>query len=143
MEKILLIKIPEKMMMERMGWLFDVDSTREGIVRAYILKHPGIIDKNLAIENLVTLNAKFNKFKEDDEDFFQYQREADIMFEKNGTFYLVETKRYKQHVKAQRQLRELIDCFKSDFKKHRQFYKTLIPVIVTTDDIDEIQTKWI
>jgi RecB family endonuclease NucS len=143
MERILLIKIPEKMMMERLEWLFDVDSTREGIVRAYTLKHPEIIDKNLTIENLVTLNARFNKFKEEDEDFFQHQREVDIMFEKDGTYYLVETKRYKQHVKAQKQLREVIECFKSDFKKHRQSYKSLVPVIVTTDDIDEIETKWI
>jgi len=32
---------------------------------------------------------KFNKFKKENEDFFQYQKEVDIMFEKDSTFYLL------------------------------------------------------
>jgi len=141
MNRVLLIKIPESMVTEPNKWLLK--NTREGAVRAYVLKHPEVISQDLTIENLLAINVLLDKWKEEDENFHQYTREADLLFERNGTYYLVETKRYKKHVRAQKQIAEVVECFKSDFRKNKQAYKDLVPVIVTTDDIDEIRTEWV
>jgi len=94
--KSLLIQIPEKTIIEQFGWLSEKGNTREGVVRAFILKHPERIESNLTIENLVAINVWLNKWREEDENYFEYAREADLIFEKDGIYYLVETKREKK-----------------------------------------------
>jgi len=133
-EKSLLIEIPEKTII--IGWLSDKGNTREGIVRAYLLKHPELIN-GLTIENLVGINVWLNDWERG------WNREVDLVFEKDGTYYLVETKREGKHWEGWRQLRDIIDCFKSDFKKHKTPYKGFVPVLVTTSDkSNEIEKRW-
>ena len=143
-ERSLLIQIPEKTISEKFGWLSDKGNTREGVVRAYILKHPEIIESKLTIENLVAINVWLNKWKEEDENLFEFMREADIVFEKDGIYYLIETKRDRKYTRGWIQLGDIVDCFKSDFKKHREDYKGFIPVLVTTTDkVDRIKRDWV
>ena len=143
-KKSLLIEIPEKIMRETFGWLSERGNTREGCVRGYILKHPYRIDKDLTIENLIAVNVWLNRWKEDDENRVQYFRELDLMFEKEGIYYLVETKRDRKYTPGWRQLGHVIECFTSDFGKNKAAYEDFIPVLVTTSDkIDEIKTYWI
>lgn len=140
----MLVQIPEKIITKQFGWLSNKGNTREGVVRAYILKHPEVISEDLAIENLVAENVWLNKWKEGDENYFEHMREVDLMFEKHGTYYLVETKREKKYSRGWEQLGDIVDCFKSDFKKHKTKYKDLIPVLVTTTDkINETKREWI
>ena len=137
----MLIEIPEKLIVEEFGWLSDKGNTREGVVRAYILKHPEVINKDLTIENLVALNVWLNKWGEGEK--WLGLKEVDIVFEKDGIYYLVETKREKKYSKGWEQLGDVVDCFKSDFKKHKTKYKDLIPVLVTTTDkINKIERQW-
>ena len=142
-EKSLLITIPERIIIEEFGWLSDKGNTREGAVRAYILKHPEIIESNLMIRNLVATNVWLNKWMEKDENLVDFFREVDIVFEKDGIYYLVETKRWKKFSKGWEQLGDLVDCFKSDFKKHKTKYEGLIPTLVTTtDQVNKIDREW-
>ena len=141
--KSLLIEIPENVIVEEFGWLSDKGNTREGAVRAYILKHPGLISEDLTIENLVAVNVWLNKWKEEDENYFEHVKEVDLMFEKDGIYYLVETKREKKYSRGWEQLGDVVDCFKSDFKKHKTIYKDVIPVLATTTDkTNKIKTEW-
>ena len=143
-DRSLRIEIPEKTITGQFGWLSEKGNTREGVVRAYILKHPEIIESKLTIENLVAINVWLNKWKEEDENYFEHIREADILFEKDGTYYLVETKREKKYSRGWEQLGDLVDCFKSDFKKHKTRYEALVPVLVTTTDkVDRIKRDWV
>lgn len=143
-ERSLLIQIPENIIVEQFGWLSEKGNTREGVVRAFILKHPEIINADLTIKNLIAINVWLNKWKEENQNYVEHAREADLLFEKDGVYYLVETKREKKYPKGWKQLRDLIDCFKSDFKKHKTKYKDLIPVLVTTTNvIDKIQRDWV
>ncbi|MEM2506010.1 MAG: hypothetical protein QXF61_03065 [Nitrososphaeria archaeon] len=66
-ERRLLIQIPENIIGGQFGWLSEKGNTREGVVRAFILKHPEIVSKDLTIENLVAINVWLNKWKEEDE----------------------------------------------------------------------------
>ena len=137
--KRLLIQIPEKLITEKFGWLAGKGNTREGVVRTYILKHPEIIRKDLTIENLVAINVWLNNWEKGG-----YNREADLMFEKDGIYYIVETKREGKYGRGWGQLGDLIDCFKSEFKRHQDNYRELIPVLVTTSDaVNEIQADLI
>ena len=107
----------------------DKGNTREGVVRAFILKHPEIVRKDLTIENLVAINVWLNNWEEGGSN-----READLMFRKDGAYFVVETKREGKYGRGQGQLRDLVDCFRSDFKRHRDDFKELILVLVTTSD---------
>jgi len=140
----LLVQIPEKIITKQFGWLANKGNTREGVVRAYILKHPEVISEDLTTENLVAVNVWLNKWKEGDENYFEHMREVDLMFEKDGSYYLVETKREKKYSRGWEQLGDIVDCFKSDFKKHKTKYKDLIPVLVTTTDkINKTKREWV
>jgi len=142
-ERSLLIEIPEKVIVGEFGWLSDKGNTREGVVRTYILKHPEVIESNLTIENLLGINVWLNKWNEEDENLLDLFRETDIVFEKDGIYYLVETKRWKKYSRGWEQLGDVVDCFKSDFKKHKTKYKDFIPVLVTTTDrINKIKREW-
>jgi len=139
----LLIQIPERVIVEEIGWLSDKGNTREGVVGAYILKHPEVIESNLTIANLLGINVWLNKWNEEDENLLDLFRETDIVFEKDGIYYLVETKRWKKYSRGWEQLGDVVDCFKSDFKKHKTKYKDFIPVLVTTTDrINKIKREW-
>ena len=128
-------------MREEYGWLSDRGNTREGCVRAYILRHPEMINQDLTIANLLAVNVWLNKWKED---HVQDYREVDLIFEKEGIYYLVETKRDRKYTPGYRQLFHIMECFKSDFEKNRVIYKDFIPVLVTTrDKIDRIKTMWV
>lgn len=119
----------------------DRGNTREGCVRAYILRHPEMINQDLTIANLLAVNVWLNKWKED---HVQDYREVDLIFEKEGIYYLVETKRDRKYTPGYRQLFHIMECFKSDFEKNRVIYKDFIPVLVTTrDKIDRIKTMWV
>ena len=133
----MLIKIPEKLIVEEFGWLSGLAG--EGAVRAYILKYPEVISEDLTIENLVALNVSFSKWKGK---FREQRKEIDIVFEKDQIYYLVETKRHGKYMKGCEQLGDLVDLFKTDFEKHKMKYRSFIPVLVTTTDkIDEIKTE--
>lgn len=139
----LLIQIPEKIVAEQLGWLPGKHNTREGAVRAYILRNPEIIENGLAVGNLVAINVWLNKW-EDDKNLCKRKREVDIVFEKDGIYYLIETKRDRKYSRGMEQLGDMVDCFKSDFEKHKQDYGGFIPVLVTTTDkIDRIKKEWI
>jgi hypothetical protein len=128
------IRIPEKTI--TIGWLSDKGNTREGVVRAYLLRHPELIN-GLAIENLVATNVWLKNWERG------WRREIDLLFEKDGIYYLVETKREGKYAKGDEQLGDIVDCFKSDFKKHQTLYKGFIPVLVTTTNkSDDIETEW-
>jgi hypothetical protein len=145
-EKRLLLEIPESFI--ELGWLSHKGNTREGVVRAYILKHLEIFNhpeilknpdaiRDLAIENLVALNVWLNNWEKG------HNREVDLVFEKGGVYYLVETKREGQYSNGWSQLGDIVDCFKSEFKKHQMSYKALIPILVTTaGKINEIESRW-
>ncbi len=105
---------------EEYRWLSDRGNTREGCVRAYILQHPGMINHDLTIANLLAVNVCLNKWKED---YVQTYREVDLIFEKEGIYYLVETKRDRKYKQGYRQLFHIMECFKSDFEKNRVIYK--------------------
>lgn len=62
--KSLLIQIPEKIVAEQFGWLSGKRNTREGVVRAYILRNPEIVENGLAIGNLVAMNVWLNKWED-------------------------------------------------------------------------------
>lgn len=141
--KSLLIKIPEKVILEEFGWLSNKGNTREGVVRAYILKHPDIIENNLTIDNLVAMNVWLRKWNERDENRLENKREVDIVFEKDKIYYLIETKRVRKYTRGVEQLGDVVDCFKSDFKRHKTKFKGIIPVLVTTTDkINETRKEW-
>jgi len=144
-----LIQIPERVIVEEFGWISGKGNTREGVVRAYILKHlemfnhPEVLKnpkaiRDVAIENLVAINVWLNNWEKG------HNREADLVFEKDGIYYLVETKRAGKYWRGWSQLGDIVDCFKSDFKKHQMSYKAFIPVLVTTtDSVNEITPTWI
>ena len=134
-----MIKIPEKIIVEGFGWLSGLAG--EGAVRAYVLKHPEVINEDLTIENLVALNVSFSKWRGK---FREQRKEIDIIFEKDEIYYLVETKRHGKYMKGCEQLGDLVDLFKIDFEKRKRKYRGFILVLVTTTDkINEIKTEWL
>jgi hypothetical protein len=140
-KKCLLIEIPERIVREQYGWLSERGNTREGCVRAYILKHPEMIKEGLTIANLLAVNVWLNKWKEG---HAQDLREVDLVFEKEGIYYLVETKRDRKYTSGYRQLSHIMECFHSDFEKNKVTYNDFIPVLVTTSDkVDRIETTWV
>ena len=97
--------------------------------------------EGLTIANLLAVNVWLNKWKEGHAQDF---REVDLVFEKEGVYYLVETKRDRKYTSGYRQLSHIMECFHSDFEKNKVISNDFIPVLVTTSDkVDRIETTWV
>jgi hypothetical protein len=63
---------------KELGWFRK--GMDEWAVRTFLIKNLNVIEKSLTLEHFIGFNI-----------FFQGKQEADMLFGKNGTYYVIET----------------------------------------------------
>jgi len=97
----ILIEIPEKDLRQEFGWLRK--GMGEDAVRTFLIRHSDIIVDGLASENLIGLGA-----------WFMGTQEADMVFFRNGTYYVVETKQKAKYYQGWKYLRSTVECLEAE-----------------------------
>jgi hypothetical protein len=129
-----MIEIPEKLLLQELGW-FRL-GMGERAVRVFLLHHLSIIDEGLTVENFVGLDLWFGS-----------SQEVDMVFRRDKTYYLVETKQKAKYHKACEQLIAAVPVFESEMKKNSTELKEVVAVLATssTGSVPELkvtQHKW-
>ena len=115
----IMIEIPEKDLEKEFGWFRR--EMGEYAVRVFLIKHPNIIETELRLEHFVGLNV-----------FFASTQEADMLFCRHGTYYIVETKQKGKYSKGWEYLRATVECFEAEMKKHGEDFQEIVAVLATS-----------
>ena len=121
MRKRILIEIPEEDLRRDLGWYRQ--GMDEWAVRSYLVRHLDIIDRGLNIEHLIGFNI-----------FFENQ-EADMLFNKNGVYYIIETKQKGKYYRGWKYLGDTVRCFEQEMKMHNEEPQEVIPILATSSKI--------
>jgi len=132
--KRMALVIPEKTIEQELPLFHDY--MREYAVRTYLIKKPEILDNNL---ELLGINASFDKRNDDGK--VEKSGEADLIFGRHKTYYLVETKWNFQFKEGWEQILKASECFISEMKVKRLRYGEVIAVVVSTDPSAKVLKK--
>jgi hypothetical protein len=126
----ILVEIPEKDLRDMFGWLRQ--RMDEWAVRTYLLKHLEAFDEGLELSNFVGFNI-----------YFMGKEEIDMLFKKNGVYYLVETKQKAKYYKGWKQLAATVDCFLIDMKEHGEHPKEIVAILATSsiERVDKLKVQ--
>jgi len=125
-----MIEIPEKDLTRDIGWFRD--GMGEDAVRTYLLKHPNIIETGLEYRNFLGMGVWFRKYGEDD--LARESNEADMLFGKDGTYYIIETKQKGKYYRGWQYVRLTVECFEADMEKHNQEVHEVVAVLATSSE---------
>ena len=126
----ILIEIPEKDLIRDIGWFRD--GMGEDAVRTYLLKHPHIMETGLGYQNLLGIGVWFTSY--DEEGLVKDSKEADMLFSRNRTYYIVETKQKGKYYRGWQYVRLAVECFEADMKKHNQEVDEVVAVLATSSE---------
>ena len=115
----ILIEIPEKDLMKEIGWFRE--GMGEDAVRTYLLKNPYTIEKGLEIHNLLGIGV-----------WFAGTQEADMLFSRDGVYYIVETKQKGKYFRGWQYVRTTVEYFEADMKKHNKEFHEVVAVLATS-----------
>jgi len=118
-KRIIEITIPEEYLRKEFGWFRQ--GMGERAVRIYLIKHPHIIEEGLNLEHFIGLDI-----------WFKSTQEVDMLFKKNGTYYLIETKQKAQYSQGLRQLKAAVPYFEVEMKEHNEEPKEIVAVLATS-----------
>ena len=114
-----MIVIPEKDLEKEFGWFRQ--GMGECAVRVFLIRDPSIIEKKLGVEHFVGLNT-----------WFASTEEADMLFCRNETYYIVETKQKGSYSQGWNQLRATVKCFEAEMKEHGEKLQEVVAVLATS-----------
>jgi hypothetical protein len=126
----IMIEIPEKHLTDEIGWFRD--GMGEDAVRTYLLKHPDIIEPDFNIQNFLGLGIWFTSY--DEEGLVKDSKEVDMLFERNGTYYIVETKQKGKYYRGWQYVILAVECFEADMRKHSKEFHGIVAVLATSSE---------
>lgn len=126
----ILIEIPEKDLIKEIGWLRE--GMGEDAVRTYLLQHPYIIEKGLEFHNLLGIGVWFTSY--DEEGLVKDSKEADMLFSRDGVYYIVETKQKGKYFRGWQYVKATVECFEADMKKHNEKLHEIVAVLATSSE---------
>lgn len=115
----IMAEIPEKDLQDMFGWLRQ--GMDEWAVRTYLLKNLGVLDEGLNMDNFIGFNI-----------YFKNKEEVDMLFNKDGTYYLVETKQKGKYRRGWNQLKAAVGCFIAEMIEHGEEPKEIVAVLATS-----------
>lgn len=125
-----MIEIPEEDLTKDIGWFRK--AMGEDAIRTYLLKHPNVIETGLGYRNFLGIGVWFRKYGKDG--LGRESNEADMLFGKNGTYYLVDTKQKGKYYKGWQYVRLTVECFEADMEKHNQKVREVVAVLATSSE---------
>ena len=115
----ILIIIPEDELSRAFGWFRK--GMDEWAIRAYLIKQPGIVEEGLSLQHFIGFNI-----------YFQNKQEVDMLFGKNGTYYVIETKQKGKYYQGWKYLAATVDSFEAEMNERKEPLEEIVAVLATS-----------
>lgn len=120
----ILIEIPERDLRNEFGWLRQ--GMGEWAIRAYLIKHLNIIEHDLSVSNFIGFSV-----------WFRSKQEADMVFKKYGTYFIIETKQKGKYYRGWEYLKKTVECFETEMKERGEKVQEVVGVLATSSETVE------
>jgi len=114
-----MVEIPEKDLRDMFGWFRQ--GMDEWAVRTYLLKNLRVLEEGLNIDNFIGFNIYFMK-----------KAEVDMLFRKDATYYLVETKQKGKYSRGWNQLKACVGSFIDEMIEHGEEPREIVAILATS-----------
>jgi hypothetical protein len=120
----ILIEIPEKDLLNEFGWFRQ--GMGECAIRTYLIKHPHIIEQGLSLNDFLGFSI-----------WFKSTQEADMVFRREGIYYIIETKQKGKYYRRWGYLRKTVECFEAEMKDRKEEIQEIVAVLATSSEAVE------